>query len=74
MPRQNTLRPSSTPLSKLRELVLDEEETADEEEPGTPDTVRVAAARQAVQAMMNDPDALQQLADAALDIAAKRHV
>lgn len=61
------------PRSKPREVVLDEEEAEDEEENGLPDTVRVAAARQAVQAMMDDPDALQQLADAALDIAAKRH-
>ncbi len=57
------------PRSKPREVVLE-----DDEEPGIPDTARVAAARQAVQAMMDDPDALQQLADAALDIAAKRHV
>lgn len=59
------------PRSKPREVVLEDEE---DEEHDIPEIARVTAAKQAVQAMMDDPDALQQLADAALDIAAKRHV
>lgn len=59
------------PLSKLREVVLEDEE---DEEHDIPEIARVTAAKQAVQAMMDDPEALQQLPDAALDIAAKRHV
>ena len=59
------------PRSKPREVVLEDEE---DEEHDIPEIARVTAAKQAVQAMMDDPEALQQLADAALDIAAKRHV
>lgn len=59
------------PRSKPREVVLEDEEA---EEHDIPEITRVTAAKQAVQAMMDDPEALQQLADAALDIAAKRHV
>lgn len=57
--------------SKPQEIVLEDEE---DEEHDIPEIARVTAAKQAVQAMMDDPEALQQLADAALDIAAKRHV
>lgn len=59
------------PRSKPREVVSEDEE---DEEHDIPEIARVTAAKQAVQAMMDDPEALQQLADAALDIAAKRHV
>ena len=62
------------PRSKPREVVLEDEEDEEDEEHDIPEIARVTAAKQAVQAMMDDPEALQQLADAALDIAAKRHV